>query len=360
MQPISEAIQPLKLGHITLPFPAVQAALSGYSDWPMRVLARRMGAPYTIHEVMIDRFVNQLTNRKRTERFTKVSEEEHPVGAQLMGADPVEFGPAAKKLVSAGFDVIDVNFGCPVKKMLGRCRGGYHLSHPTTAKEILGRVRDSVPSNVPVTLKMRRGIDDSAESEDQFFEILSAAFDVGYAAVTVHGRTVQQKYVGTSSWEFLKRVKQQAGDRTVLGSGDLFSAGCCVDMLRYTGLDGVSIARGAIGNPWIFGRLNALLQGEALPEPPNVAQQRRVLEEHHALTREIHTAEKSAGRMRRFAIYYSRLHPDHQTVRMAFTKVRTPEDWVRMLEVHYADNRPGQHPPVEEPNQHSRHYQPRS
>ena len=239
----------LRIGSIKLPFPAVQAALSGYSDWPMRVLARRMGAPYTIHEVMIDRFVNQLTNRKRTEHFTKVTDEEHPVAAQLMGADPDEFGQAATKLVNAGFDVIDVNFGCPVKKMLGRCRGGYHLSDPKNALRILGRVRDSVPDGIPVTLKMRRGIDDSQASVDQFYAILDAAIQTGYSAITVHGRTVQQKYIGTSSWQFLREVKQHAGEHVILGSGDLFSAQCCVDMLTLTGVDGVSIARGGDRKP---------------------------------------------------------------------------------------------------------------
>lgn len=317
----------------------------------MRVLARRMGASYTIHEVMIDRFVNQLTNRKRTERFTRVTEEEHPVAAQLMGADPDEFGQAATKLVNAGFDVIDVNFGCPVKKMLGRCRGGFHLSDPKTALQILGRVRDSVPDGIPVTLKMRRGIDDSQASVDQFYAILDAAIQTGYAAITVHGRTVQQKYIGTSSWKFLREVKQYAGAHTILGSGDLFSAQCCVDMLTFTGVDGVSIARGAIGNPWIFSRLEALLAGKPLPEPPTVLEQRAVLEEHHALTLEIHNPEKSVSRMRRFAIYYSRLHPNHQQVRTAFTKVRTLDDWNSMLRDHYNDDRPGQHPPVDVPNE---------
>jgi nifR3 family TIM-barrel protein len=343
----------LTLGSIKLPLPAVQAALSGYSDWPMRVLARRMGAPYAIHEVMIDRFVNQLTSRRRTERFTRVTDEEHPVAAQLMGADPDEFGPAAIKLVDAGFDVIDVNFGCPVKKMLGRCRGGYHLSQPKTAREILSRVRESVPDGIPVTLKMRRGIDDSQESTDQFFTILDAAFQSGYAAVTVHGRTVQQKYVGTSCWEFLRQAKRHAGDRTILGSGDLFSARCCVDMLNFTGVDGVSIARGAIGNPWIFSRLKVLLSGQPLPDPPTVHEQLAVLNEHHALTLEIHNPEKAASRMRRFAIYYARLHPDHQAVRIAFTRVRTVEDWNAVLESHYSEDRAGQHPPVDEPNEHA-------
>src|SRR6185369_8856136 len=132
--------------------------------------------------------------------------------------------PAAKRLVEAGFDVIDINFGCPVKKVLGRCRGGFHLSQPDIALEIVSRVREAVPAHMPVTLKMRRGIDDSQQSRDNFFLIFDGAFARGAAAVTVHGRTVEQRYVGPSRWEFLREVKQHAPQRTVLGSGDLFTA----------------------------------------------------------------------------------------------------------------------------------------
>src|SRR5690606_1833266 len=121
-----------------------------------------------------------------------------------------------------------------------------HLGQPEVALQIIGRVRDAVPAQVPVTVKMRRGIDDSEESRERFFQILDGAFARGVAAVTVHGRTVKQKYVGPSNWDFLRDVKAHAGQRTVIGSGDLFTAEACLEMLEYTGVDGVSVARGAI------------------------------------------------------------------------------------------------------------------
>src|SRR6056297_2229144 len=142
----------LQIGQYRFELPVVQAALSGYSDWPMRAIAKQLGAPYTVCEVLIDTFVNSLKQRSRTRHFLNVTDADHPAGAQLMGADPNEFPAAAKRLVQAGFDVIDINFGCPVKKVLGRCRGGYHLSQPETALEIVARVRESVPENVPVTV----------------------------------------------------------------------------------------------------------------------------------------------------------------------------------------------------------------
>src|SRR5215471_8897294 len=271
------ALAPLRIGHVALDFPVVQAALSGYSDWAMRVIARRLGAPYTLCEVLLDQFVVTAGRSKKNHRRLRVTDEEHPVGGQLMGANPDDFPPAAKRLVAAGFDVIDINFGCPVKKVLGRCRGGYLLGQVDTALEIVSKVRDAVPPEVPVTVKMRRGLDDSAESREKFFTIFDGAFARGVAAITVHGRTVQQKYVGPSRWEFLREVKQHAGSRIVLGSGDLFSAQACVDMIRQTGVDGVTVARGAIGNPWIFQQARAIAEGLPVPEPPTLFEQRRVI-----------------------------------------------------------------------------------
>ena len=211
-------LRELRIGPLRLDFPVVQAALSGYSDMPIRLLARRHGAPFTLCEVMLDKFIVELKMRRRNKHFLHVADEEHPTGGQLMGAEPEQFGPAAVRMVESGFDVIDINFGCPVRKVLGRCRGGFHLSQPTVALEIIRRVRDAVPSHIPVTVKMRRGIDDSAESREKFFEIFDGAYAEGVAAITVHGRTVTQRYDGPSRWEFLRELKKHAGPHVVLGT----------------------------------------------------------------------------------------------------------------------------------------------
>lgn len=323
-------LRPLRIGNVPIGFPVVQAALSGYSDGPMRIVARRLGAPYSLAEVMIDRFVLDLKNRSRTRHHLFLADEDHPVGGQLMGADPQAFGPAARKLVAAGFDVIDINFGCPVKSAVGGCRGGYHLSQPDIALEIVGRVREAVPSEIPVTLKMRRGIDDSTDSRDRFFRILDGAFDLGVAAITVHGRTVEQKYVGPSNWDFLREVKQHAGARTILGSGDLFTADACLDMLSFTGVDGVSVARGAIGNPWIFQQVRALADGLPLPDI-DVAEQRRVLEMQCQLCLELGEAAQALGTMRLFGIKFARMHPRHAEVRNAFAQTRSLAEWRQVI-----------------------------
>jgi tRNA-dihydrouridine synthase B len=334
----------LSIGRVALDSPVVQAALSGYSDLPMRVLARRFGAAYALCEVLLDTFITAIGKNKRNLARVAVAADEHPVGGQLMGANPDDFAPAARRLVEAGFDVIDINFGCPVKKVLGRCRGGYLLGQPETALEIVGRVRDAVPPHVPVTLKMRRGLDDSPASADNFFTIFDGAFARGAAAITVHGRTVQQKYMGPSNWEFLAAVKRHAGGRVVLGSGDLFSAQACVAMLRETGVDGVSVARGAIGNPWIFTHTLALLRGEPAPPPPSLHEQAAVLREHFRLAVELHGEDLAGRSMRKFAIKYARLHPEPLMVRDAFVAVKVNADWQAVLARFYALDGPGRDP----------------
>ena len=341
-------LAPLKFDSLHVGFPVVQAALSGYSDWPMRVIARRSGASYTICEVMLDKFVAEVNHRNKNRRFLHVTDEEHPVGGQLMGADPENFAPAAKRLVESGFDVIDINFGCPVKKVLGRCRGGFHLSQPDVALEIVARVREAVPAEVPVTVKMRCGIDDSSESRDNFYEIFDGAYDLGAAAITVHGRTVLQRYDGPSNWDLLREIKQHAGERVVLGSGDLFAAQDCLDMMRITGVDGVTVARGAIGNPWIFAQARALTAGDPLPDPPSLFEQREVIAEHYRLADEVYGADMCCARMRKFAIKYARLHPQHIEVRDAFVKIRNPGQWQEVLAKWYAEDLSGVYPTADE------------
>lgn len=333
----------LRLGSVAIDFPAVQAPLSGYSDWPMRVIAKRLGAAYTVCEVMLDQFIVNVTKGRKAKRFLRVTDDEHPCGAQLMGAVPEEFPPAALKLVDAGFDVIDLNFACPVKKVLGRCRGGFLMSEPKTALSIVARVRDALPPSIPLTVKLRRGMDDSPESRDNFFAIFDGVYDLGVVAVTVHGRTVRQRYEGTSSREFLAEVKRHAGNRTVLGSGDLFTARDCLDMFAETGVDGVSVARGAIGNPWIFEQVRALAAGVVLP-PPSLHRQREVIAEHYRMAEEIYGPSRCCRIMRKFGIKYARLHPQMQQVRDAFIAVTQPDHWRAALEQWYAEDLPGVEP----------------
>ena len=287
-------------------------------------------------EVVLDEHV-VLKGKLRNRVFT-IGEDDHPIGGQLLGSRPEQLAEAANDLVEGGYDLVDINFGCPVKKVLGRCRGGFLLSEPQNALAIVKAVISSVSGRRPVTLKMRRGFDDSAESEHAFFSILDGAFALGVASVTVHGRTVEQRYVGPSNWNFLARVKRHVGSCSILGSGDLFTAEAVRRMMSETGVNGVSVARGAIGNPFIFRECRALLQGTRI-SPPSMAEQRDAVEFQMAESL-VHYDHGHAGRIfRKFGISYAALHPMRDKVRQAFIDARTTGDVLDVLAVWYDTSR---------------------
>ncbi|HEX5054377.1 MAG TPA: tRNA-dihydrouridine synthase [Planctomycetota bacterium] len=326
---------PLTLGKVRIGMPAVQAALSGYSDLAMRTVAREHGAPYAIHEVVLDRHV--LEKGKLQRRILSVPEHDHPVGGQLMGSVPETFGKAARALVNGGYDVVDINFGCPVNKVLGRHRGGWLLQEPDTALAMVDAVLQAVAGDVPVTVKMRRGSDDSPAAEARFFTILEGAVARGVAAVTVHPRTVAQKYVGPSRWPFLARVKRHLGDFPVLGSGDLFSAFDVLAMLHQTGVDAVTVARGCIGNPFVFGQVAALLAGEPARRPTG-AQQRAALHRHWQIAVPFYGGERLAlPHVRMHAIKYGQYHKDPVWARDRLVTMRGPDDLLRLVDEVFAD-----------------------
>src|SRR4051794_26313308 len=293
-----------RIGHIQLPQPFCQAGLAGYSDRAMRVVARRRGCSYAVTEALLD--VILCNGGEGLRRSIDIDDEDHPIAGQVIGSDPATMSRAACLLQQAGYDVIDLNFACPVKKIKNKARGGHMLFDVSRATGILKSVRDALPPHVPATISLRRGFDDSSESTDRFYEILDRAWEYGYAAVRVHGRTVEQKYLGRAKWDVLGDVKRRYPDRTILGSGDVFTAEDAMRMLKETGVDVVWIARGAIGNPWIFQHAAELLrarEGEAPAEPdllapaarqeprppmvtiepPTIHEQRDALTEHFAI-----------------------------------------------------------------------------
>ena len=325
----------LSFDHQQLPFPVIQAALSGYSDAPMRKISRECGAEFTLCEVFLDQFVVHVSQGKKSKFYLTLDETDHPTGAQLMGSDPDMLVSAAKRLVESGFDLIDLNFACPVKKVLGRCRGGYLMADPPRTLDIVERVRASIADNIPLTIKLRKGFDDTPQSEDRFFEILDGAFARGIAAATVHGRTVLQRYTGLSDWDFLGRAKRHAGNRVIIGSGDLFDAETIVRRMSETSVDGVALARGVIGNPWLFRQVRAALSGEPVPPPPTLAEQYAVILRHYELAETLYGAHRSATDMRKFGVYYAKRHPQETAVRDAFVRAKNRDDWLDVLQTWY-------------------------
>jgi len=326
---------PLRLGKVEIGMPAVQAALSGYSDLAMRTVAREHGAPYALNEVVLDELVLQKGKLQR--RILSVPEHDHPVGGQLMGSEPHTFGRAAREMVDAGYDVVDVNFGCPVNKVLGRHRGGWLLQDPETALAMVDAVLQAVAGDVPVTVKMRRGSDDSPAAEARFWTILEGAIARGITAATVHPRTVAQKYVGPSRWPFLAKVKAHVGAFPILGSGDLFSAFDVLAMLRDTKVDGVTVARGCIGNPFVFGQIRDLLAGRPALRP-TMSMVRAALARHWQLAVPFYgDARRALPHARMHAIKYGQYHRDPLWARERLVTMRGPETWEPLVDEVFAD-----------------------
>jgi nifR3 family TIM-barrel protein len=326
----------VNIGPIKLATPFCQAGLAGYSDRAMRVVARRRGCPYAVTEALLD--VILLSGGAGLRRSIDIDDEDHPVAGQVMGSEPGTVSRAARILHEAGYDVIDLNFACPVKKIKNKARGGHMLRDTPRALDVLKAARDALPPERPMTVSLRRGFDDTQASRDQFYQIVDAAWANRYAAVRVHGRTVEQKYLGQADWPALSEVKRRYPDRTLLGSGDVFTADDAVRMLRTTGVDIVWVARGAIGNPWVFRHAEAILGGAdpAKVAPPSVAEQREALAEHFSIAMQIHGEQLAGRRMRKMGIKYSRFHPRGPLVKSDFIAVQSLRDWNRVLERWYA------------------------
>lgn len=322
--------KPFSIGNIEIDFPVVLAPLAGYSDAPFRSICRHLGAPYATSEMVLDRCVTAKTRKPRP--ILEKWPGESPVAAQIVGCNPDDMVAAAKAMLERGYDVIDMNFACPVHKALSRRRGGYMMSRPQEVLEIVRAVRAAV--HTPLTLKVRRKFKDE-DSEDNFWQIAQGARDAGLDAITVHARSVEQKYTGTADWDFLKRVKEHFRDWTVIGSGDVLTAAAALKMLDETGVDAAAVARGVLGNPWIFRQARELAAGKPQTSP-TIAEQKAIMLRHMDDVVKLY-GPKGPGMMRKFGIKYARMHPQAKTVRMAFVHIKTQEEWNAVLEKFYND-----------------------
>ncbi len=328
---VKNALKPLRIGSVEVDFPVVLAALAGYSDVVYRLLCRSYSAPYCATEAMLDRQV--LTAVRRRRNLIRMDAEDRPLAGQIMGSEPEVMAEAAQGLRELGFDVVDLNFACPVRKVISRKRGGFMMSRPEEILNIVRAVVRSVPDR-PVTLKLRKSFRAADKEDGAFWKIARGAFDAGAAAICVHARSVEQKYAGRADWDFLARVKGEFPDRTVLGSGDAHSAGEALRMISETGVDGVIVARGAIGNPWIFKQARELAAGRE-PFHPGLPEQRDGVLRHYRMACKAYDPIRALKMIRNFGIRYARLHPHPAKVRAAFILVRTEQDLLGLLDTWY-------------------------
>lgn len=324
----------LKLGCLNLSVPFIQAPLSGYSDYAMRRLGLDFGVPLTFSGVMLAK--SAAHPKLLTKPAFRPHDDEHPVGAQILGNDPATMAKAAKALEGAGYDIIDLNFACPAPKVVRRHRGGYLLKKPEIVKEIYSRVRDAV--TCPVTMKLRTGFDSSRESFDNFYRIVSNAAQQKVDAQIIHGRTVAQKFAGVVDWDLIEEVKRCFEKTTIIGSGDIFEPQSTIQRLRDTKIDGVLIARGAIGNPWIYKGLIAVWKGISDPGPPTLTEQAEVMRKHFEMICGLYKPIKSVRYFRKFLVRYCKLHPRRKQAQKSLLAVDNREDLLLEIKRWYEDS----------------------
>lgn len=274
LAPQMNALAPIRIGPVTIPEPVILAPMTGVTDRPFRVLVRRFGSGLNVTEMIASPAMIRETRQSLQKAAWHPVEE--PVSMQLAGCSPAEMAEAAKLNADRGAAIIDINMGCPVKKIVNGDAGSALMRDLGLAARLIDATVRAV--DVPVTVKIRMGWDHSSLNAPELARI---AEDLGARMVTVHGRTRNQMYRGTADWSFVARVKGAVSIPVVV-NGDINSLEDAREALAHSGADGVMIGRGAYGRPWLLGQVMAGLAGRPVPADPTLAEQRALVLEHHA------------------------------------------------------------------------------
>ena len=328
---------PLQIGSLTLPSKIIQSPLAACSDLPFRLIAREKGLGFCYLEMVS---AQSLTRENaKTRRMLNTLPQDKPLGAQLLGCDPDMMAEAARILEEMGFDLIDMNLGCPVKKVVGNGEGSALLKDPARAEMVFRAVRNAV--KVPVTMKTRKGFQNP--SGDEAVELAKRAEGAGLCAVTIHGRTQAQGYAGKSDWEAIGKVKR-AVKIPVIGNGDVLTAADAKRIFEVSGCDGIMIGRGGLGNPWIYQNLDRGLAGDASPYVPTVPERKETLLKHFALERSLLGDRQAALNMRRITVWYSQGLPHNKIMRVGVCSTMDCSEIVRLI-TEFFDQLPADAPP---------------
>lgn len=312
-------LPPLRLGNLTIDVPVVLAPMAGVTNKAFRRLCREYGGGLYVTEMVTARAL--VERRPESMRIIDHDPDETPRSIQIYGVDAVHVGRAVRMVVEEDrADHIDLNFGCPVPKVTKR-GGGSALPWKTDLFTAIVRtaVEEASRGDVPVTIKMRKGIDDDHLTH---LEAGRIARDHGVAAVSLHGRTLEQHYSGTADWDAIARLREALPDVPVLGNGDIWSAEDAVRMVEQTGVDGVVIGRGCQGRPWLFGDLQAAFEGRPDRFRPGVAEVARTIYRHAELLVETFGDEaKGLREIRKHVAWYFKGYPVGGALRARMAQV---------------------------------------
>lgn len=290
-------IRTLKIGNVALKNNLILAPMAGVTDLPFRILCAEQGAGLMCMEMVSAKGI--LYNNKNTETLLSIDEREHPVSLQLFGAEPDLMAEMAKKVEDRPFDILDINMGCPVPKVVSNGEGSALMREPVLAGRIIEKVSGAIKK--PVTVKIRKGFDDGHVNAPEMAYI---AQESGAAAVAVHGRTREQYYSGNADWDIIRQVKE-AVSIPVIGNGDIFTPQDVARMSGETGCDGFMIARGARGNPWIFSQILQYFEDGGTAGRPSAGDVARMVLRHARMNIEFKGPYTGIREMRKHVAWYT-------------------------------------------------------
>lgn len=316
-------IKPLQIGSVTLPNNLILAPMAGVTDLPFRLLCKEQGAGLLCMEMISAKAI--LYKNKNTEELMSIDSRENPVSLQLFGSDPDIMAGIARQIEDRPFDILDINMGCPVPKIVNNGEGSALMKNQRLAGEIIRKCVAAIKK--PVTVKIRKGFDDDHVNA---VEMAKIAEDAGAAAVAVHGRTRQQYYSGKADWDIIRQVKE-AVSIPVIGNGDLLCAEDVIAMQEQTGCDGFMIARGAQGNPWIFQQiLHYFETGEIMPKP-SFEEVRDMILRHAQMMIDFKGEYIGIREIRKHAAWYTAGYKNSSKLRVAINAVENLEDLAKTL-----------------------------
>lgn len=288
----------LKIGNVLLENSYVLGPMAGVTDLPFRLLCKEQGAGLLCMEMVSAKGI--FYNNKNTESLLQIYPEEVPVSLQFFGSDPKIVSEMAKRVEERPFSILDINMGCPVPKVVRNGEGSALMKNPKLVYELVSATVKAIKK--PVTVKIRKGFDDEHINAVEIAKIIEEA---GAAAVAVHGRTREQYYSGKADWEIIRQVKE-AVSIPVIGNGDVTSGEKAIAMREQTGCDGVMIARGAQGNPWIFSELLEYERTGRLPDRPDVEEIKQTMLRHARLQIEYKGDFTGIREMRKHVAWYTK------------------------------------------------------
>lgn len=313
----------LQIGNVKLENDLILGPMAGVTDLPFRLLCKEQGAGLLCMEMVSAKGI--MYNNKNTKFLLTINERERPVSLQLFGSDADIISEQAKRIEELPFDILDINMGCPVPKIVNNGDGSALMKNPLLAGEIIEKTARAIQK--PVTVKIRKGFD---EEHINAVEMAHIAQESGAAAIAVHGRTREQYYSGKADWEIIRKVKE-AVKIPVIGNGDVWTPQDAIDMRKQTGCDGVMIGRGAQGNPWIFKQILHYEQTGELLEKPSPQEVTEMILRHAKMQMEFKGEYTGMREIRKHAAWYTAGYKNSAKLRGKINETETYEELKELL-----------------------------